>query len=328
MGISDWYQKECEREVQLVAETSLSQGALAWSRFKRDRVGKLALTVTLSVILVTVASPLILLALNLDAYVFYKETVDPATGGLPVGVGGISAQHPFGVEPGTGRDIMARLLTGMQISLVISLSATAIAMVIGVVLGLIAGYFRGLTDKFISSGIDLMLAFPILLLILSLSNAFTQRLVDLGIPPGNPARITYIVLVLSLFGWPIIARVIRGQVMSIREKEFVEASIAMGAGPLRIMFQQILPNLWAPIIIYASLTLPSYIATEATLSFLGVGVLPPTPTWGAMLADSVSYFRVVPTYLLFPGLALFLVVLSFNLLGDSIRDALDPKGNK
>jgi peptide/nickel transport system permease protein len=304
---------------------SLSQGALAWSRFKRDRVGRISLIVTIFVITVAIVSPVILNILNLDAYTFYKDTLDPDTAGLPKGFGGVSAQHPFGVEPGTGRDILARLLTGMQLSLLIALIATTIAMTIGVVIGLIAGYFRGRVDKFIATGIDLMLAFPILLLILSLSNALTQRLVSLGVPEGNPARITYMILVLSFFGWPVIARVIRGQVMSLREKEFVEASIAMGAGPFRIMFKQILPNLWAPIIIYASLTLPAYIATEATLAFLGVGVLPPTPTWGAMLADSVSYFRIVPTYLFFPGLALFTVVLAFNLLGDSIRDALDPK---
>lgn len=304
---------------------SLSQGALAWSRFKRDRVGRISLIVTVFVITLAIASPVILNILNLDAYTFYKDTLDPDTAGLPKGFGGVSAEHPFGVEPGTGRDILARLLTGMQLSLLIALIATTIAMTIGVVIGLIAGYFRGRVDKFIATGIDLMLAFPILLLILSLSNALTQRLVSLGVPEGNPARITYMILVLSFFGWPVIARVIRGQVMSLREKEFVEASIAMGAGPFRIMFKQILPNLWAPIIIYASLTLPAYIATEATLAFLGVGVLPPTPTWGAMLADSVSYFRIVPTYLFFPGLALFTVVLAFNLLGDSIRDALDPK---
>ena len=312
----------------MMSKKSMSQSALAWSRFKRDPVGKIALAVTLTVILLAASAPLIMGLLNLDPYTFYKETLDPDSAGTPKGFGGISAAHPFGVEPGTGRDILSRLLTGMQLSLLIALLATTITMAIGVVIGLVAGYFRGTVDKIISTGIDLMLAFPVLLLILSLSNPLTQRLVDLGIPEGNPARVTYIILVLSFFGWTVIARVIRGQVISLREKEFVEASIAMGAGPFRIMFKQILPNLWAPIIIYASLTLPSYVATEATLAFLGVGVLPPTPTWGAMLADSVSYFRIVPSYLFFPGMALFTVVLAFNLLGDSIRDALDPKSVK
>ncbi|KRO40042.1 MAG: hypothetical protein ABR66_04405 [Microbacteriaceae bacterium BACL25 MAG-120322-bin65] len=311
-----------------MSATISSPRQLAWARFRRDSLGRVSLGVTVAVFLLALTAPLINSLVGVDPYFFYKDSLDPDTAGLPVGIGGISAEHPFGVEPGTGRDILARLLLGMRVSLFISTSATLITMTIGVVLGLIAGYFRGRVDKVISTFIDLMLAFPILLLILALSNAMTQRLVSLGVPQGNPARILYIILVLSLFGWPIIARVIRGQVMSLREKEFVEASIAMGAGPFRIMFTQILPNLWAPIIIYASLTLPSYIATEATLAFLGVGVLPPTPTWGAMLADSVSYFRVVPSYMLFPGLTLFAVVLSFNLLGDAIRDALDPKGSR
>ena len=311
-----------------MSATISSPRQLAWARFRRDSLGRVSLGVTVAVFLLALTAPLINSLVGVDPYFFYKDSLDPDTAGLPVGIGGISAEHPFGVEPGTGRDILARLLLGMRVSLFISTSATLITMTIGVVLGLIAGYFRGRVDKVISTFIDLMLAFPILLLILALSNAMTKRLVSLGVPQGNPARILYIILVLSLFGWPIIARVIRGQVMSLREKEFVEASIAMGAGPFRIMFTQILTNLWAPIIIYASLTLPSYIATEATLAFLGVGVLPPTPTLGAMLAYSVSYFRVVPSYMLFPWLTLFAVVLSFNLLGDAIRDALYPKGSR
>jgi len=304
---------------------SLSPLALAIRRFRRDKFGVISLWVTGSFYVIALLAPVINQLVGVDAFVFYKDSIDPETAGLPVGFGGISVEHPFGVEPGTGRDIMARLLLGMQVSLFISTLATVVAMTIGVVIGLLAGFMRGWVDKAISTFIDLMLAFPVLLLILALSGAMTQRLVDLGVPEGNTARILYLILILSFFGWPVIARVIRGQVLSLREKEFVESSIALGAKPMRIMFKEILPNLWAPIIIYASLTLPSYVATEATLAFLGVGVLPPTPTWGAMLADSVSYFRVVPTYMLFPGLALFVVVLAFNLLGDSIRDALNPK---
>lgn len=307
---------------------TLSPAAMAWARFRKDRLGMTTLVITLFFFAIAITAPLINQLVGVDAYIFYKDSLDPETAALPKGIGGISWEHPFGVEPGTGRDIFARLLLGMQVSLSVSVAATIISMTIGVTIGLTAGYFRGKVDKFISTFIDLMLAFPVLLLILALSGAMTQRLVALGVPEGNPARILYMVLILSLFGWPVIARVIRGQVISLREKEFVEASVAMGSGPLRIMFKQILPNLWAPIIIYTSLTLPGYVATEATLAFLGVGVLPPTPTWGAMLADSVSYFRVVPTYLLFPGLALFSVVLAFNLLGDSIRDALDPKAGR
>jgi peptide/nickel transport system permease protein len=139
------------------------------------------------------------------------------------------------------------------------------------------------------------------------------------------SRVLYLILVLSFFGWPYLARIVRGQVLSLREREFVESAVSMGAGTRRILFREILPNLWAPILVYATLLLPTYIAAEATLSFLGVGLVPPTPSWGAMLADSVRYFVVDPAFLFIPGTYLFIVVLAFNLLGDAVRDALDPR---
>jgi len=194
-----------------------------------------------------------------------------------------------------------------------------------IIIGIIAGYSGGWTDNLIGRFMDLVLAFPFLLIVLALSGALTQRLTDIGVPDGNPSRITYLILVMSVFGWPYLARIVRGQVLSLREREFVEAAVAMGAGKQRILFTEILPNLWAPILVYATLLLPTYIAAEATLSFLGVGLLPPTPSWGAMLADSVTFFTEVPTYLFIPGTVLFIVVLAFNLLGDAIRDALDPR---
>ena len=133
---------------------------------------------------------------------------------------------------------------------------------------------------------------------------------------------------LSVFGWPYLARIVRGQVLSLREREFVESAISMGASTRRILFKEILPNLWAPILVYATILLPTYIAAEAALSFLGVGLVPPTPSWGAMLAESVRYFTVLPGYLFIPGTYLFIVVLSFNLLGDAVRDALDPRAGR
>ena len=138
-------------------------------------------------------------------------------------------------------------------------------------------------------------------------------------------RVLYLILVMSTFGWPYLARIVRGQVISLREREFVEAAVAMGASRRRILFTEILPNLWAPILVYATLLLPTYIGTEAALSFLGVGVIPPETTFGAMLANSVAYFNVVPTYLFIPGTVLVVLVISFNLFGDALRDALDPK---
>ena len=275
--------------------------------------------------LTAVAGPFVLNAFGIDPYKFDASAISDL-GGRPKGEwGGISPTHPLGVEWGTGRDIFAQLIYGLRISLIIASSATLITVAIGTVIGIVAGYTGGWTDNIIGRFMDLVLAFPFLLIILALSGVLTQRLTQLGVPEGNPSRIVYLILVLSVFGWPYLARIVRGQVLSLREREFVEASVAMGANKRRILFTEILPNLWAPILVYATLTLPAYIGLEAALSFLGVGVLPPETTFGAMLAQSVSYFNVVPTYLFIPGTVLVVLVVSFNLLGDALRDALDPK---
>jgi ABC-type dipeptide/oligopeptide/nickel transport system permease subunit len=310
---------------QTVAGRSLTQ--IAWSRLRRDKVAMTSLTVIIIVVLVALFAPLITKWVGVDPYTLNTKLLNPA-GGLPLGkAGGISLDHPLGLEPLTGRDLFARLLYGARISLFISLSATLITVVLGVLIGTLAGYSRGWLDGLISRFMDLMLAFPLLLLIISLSGVLTQRLAELGLK-DTTARVVYLVLVLSLFGWPYLARIVRGQVLSLREREFVEAAVSMGAGTRRILFKELIPNLWAPVLVYASLLLPSYIAAEATLSFLGVGVLPPTPTWGAMLSDSVAFFTVDPAYLFIPGTALFIVVLAFNLLGDAVRDALDPRAGR
>lgn len=263
--------------------------------------------------------------LGLDPYKLDTATIGDSGGRPILENGGISPTHPLGVEWGTGRDILSQLLWGLRISLVIATAATFITVAIGTVLGIIAGYTGGLTDTIIGRIMDLILAFPFLLIILALSGVLTQRLTSLGVPEGNPSRILYLILVFSVFGWPYLARIVRGQVLSLREREFVEAAVAMGARRRRILFSEILPNLWAPILVYATLTLPAYIGLEAALSFLGVGVLPPDTTFGAMLANSVNYMKVVPVYLFIPGTVLVVLVVSFNLFGDAVRDALDPK---
>ena len=311
-----------------IAGRSLTQ--IAWSRLRRDKVAMTSLGVVLFVIVITAAAPIVTNVVGVDPYTFNqdKDIISDA-GGLPVGDwGGISLDHPLGVEPLTGRDIFARLLYGARISLLIALSSTIVTTVIGVTIGIIAGYSKGWLDTALGRLMDIILAFPLLLILLAMSPVLTQRLEkSFGMAP-NVARVIYIVLVLSLFGWPYLARIIRGQVLSLREREFVESAVSMGAGTPRILFKEILPNLWAPILVYVSLLLPTYIAAEATLSFLGVGLLPPTPSWGAMLAESVSFFYTLPTYLFIPGTALFIVVLAFNLLGDAIRDALDPRAGR
>jgi ABC-type dipeptide/oligopeptide/nickel transport system permease subunit len=311
-----------------IAGRSLSQ--IAWGRLRRDKVAMISLFIIVLVIIVAAAAPLVTKLVGVDPYTFNqsKDVISDA-GGLPVGKwGGISLDHPLGVEPLTGRDIFARLLYGARISLLIALLSTVITMVIGVVVGIIAGYSKGWLDTALGRLMDLILAFPLLLILLAMSPVLTQRLENTFHLGSNTARVTYIILVLSLFGWPYLARIIRGQVLSLREREFVESAVAMGAGTPRILFKEILPNLWAPILVYASIIIPTYIAAEATLSFLGVGLLPPTPSWGAMLSDSVSYFYTVPSFLFIPGTVLFVVVLAFNLLGDAIRDALDPRAGR
>ncbi len=298
---------------------------IIWARLRRDRVAMTCLIILALFYLTAIFGPVVAGMAGLDPYKFDPAAISDL-GGRPNGEwGGISAAHILGVEWGTGRDIFAQMLYGLRISLVIATSAMLITVFIGTTVGIVAGYTGGLTDTLVGRFMDLILAFPQLLIILALSGVLTQRLTAMGVPEGNPSRILYLILVMSVFGWPYLARIVRGQVLSLREREFVEAAVAMGSGKSRILFTEILPNLWAPILVYATLVLPAYIGLEAALSFLGVGVIPPDTTFGAMLANSVSYFNVVPTYLFIPGTVLVILVVSFNLFGDSVRDALDPK---
>ncbi|MCA1713333.1 MAG: ABC transporter permease [Actinobacteria bacterium] len=314
-------------EATEIAGRSLSQ--IAWGRLRRDKVAMLSLFLVVGAIVVAIFAPLITKLFGTDPYTFDQaKNVISDAGGLPVGkFGGISRNHILGVEPLTGRDLFARLLYGARVSLLVAAAATIVTLVLGVTVGIVAGYSKGALDAILGRLMDLILAFPALLILLAMSGPLVQRLESFGLG-DNTARVTFIVLVLSLFGWPFLARIVRGQVLSLREREFVESAVSMGAGTPRILFREILPNLWAPILVYITLALPAYIAAEAALSFLGVGLLPPTASFGAMLAESVRYFAVVPTYLFIPGTALFVLVLSFNLFGDALRDALDPRAGR
>jgi ABC-type dipeptide/oligopeptide/nickel transport system permease subunit len=305
--------------------TGRSLAQIAWSRLRRDRTFIISSVILIVILLMALFAPVITGFIGVDPYSLDKTVID-TSGGKPIGPwGGASIEHPLGVEWGTGRDIMARLLYGLRISLLIAFSATILVVVLGTLFGIISGYARGWVDGFLGRFMDLILAFPFLLIILALSGSLTQRLTALGVPEGNASRITYLILVLGVFGWPYLARIVRGEVLSLREREFVESAVSIGASTPRILVREILPNLWAPILVYATLLLPVYIAVEAVLSFLGIGVLPPEPSFGAMLADSVQYFTLIPSYLFIPGTLLVIVVVAFNLVGDSIRDALDPK---
>lgn len=268
------------------------------------------------VVVMAIFAPLITRVSGYDPYVFDQTAVDPNTGGLPLGrFGGIGAEHWLGVEPQNGRDIFARIVYGARASMAIALSATALTTVIGTVLGMIGGYFGGRVDQLVSRLMDFLMAFPALIFMIALLSA---------LPGGN--RPVLLVVVLSIFGWPYIARVIRSQTMSLAKREFVEAAVASGGSRLRVIFTELLPNLTGTIIVMSTLAVPSYIGTEAGLSFLGIGLTPPTPSWGQMIAKAVGWYTVDPAFFLIPGLMLFLTVLSFTVIGDHLQRVLDPRG--
>lgn len=313
-------------ESQAIVGRTLRQ--LAWARLRKDRVAVASMMVLTIIVLIAIFGPLISRWVGVNPYDFNTDLLSDA-GSLPLGqFGGVSWDHPLGVEPLTGRDILARLLYGSRISLFIALSATVITVVVGTIVGIVAGYSRGRTDTVLSRFMDITLAFPLLLVIIAMSPVLEQRLQAWGLPEGNPSRITTLILVLSVFGWPYLARLIRGQVLSLREREFVEAAVSIGSSKRRILSRELLPNLWAPILVYATIAMPGLIGAEAALAYLGISVVPPTPTWGSMLQESVGYFTVDPFYFFVPLTMLLAAVLSFNLLGDALRDALDPKADR
>ncbi len=309
----------------VAAPVGLSLRQLAWRRLKRDKGAMVAMWTLIVIFLTALLAPVITNLLGVSAYDFDLTVLDPAQGSLPAGAwGGASLEHPLGVEPLTGRDLLARLLFGARVSLFIAGTAVLLIAIFGTVFGILAGYKGGWLDTVIGRATDLLLAFPFLLMALALSPVLTQRLTAMGMS-AELSRMVYLIIVFAFFGWPYLARLIRGQVLSLREREFVEAAVANGAPTRRILFKEILPNLWAPILVYVTISLPTLIAAEAALAYLGVGIVEPTPSWGKMLADSVRYFAVVPTYLFIPGTALFIVVYAFNVFGDAVRDALDPR---
>ena len=238
---------------------------------------------------------------------------------------GPSSRDPFGVDP-RGRDIASRVIYGAWVSIRVAFIATAIAIFVGVVVGLVAGYYRGWADTALSRVMDVMLAFPVLVLALGLGAACTLGNGCLGglIKPG----ISVVIVVISLTTWPYMARIVRGQVLSLREKEFIDASRSLGAHDSRILFKEILPNLVAPIIVYGTVLIPQNILYEAALSFLGVGIQPPNASWGQMISDATNIFDTAWWYMTFPGVALLLTVLAFNLVGDGLQDALNPRTAK
>ncbi len=242
--------------------------------------------------------------------------------------GGISWEHPLGLTPGIGRDLLANLLYGSRISFLVAFLTTGLAIFIGLIVGIVGGYFRGRIDDYLGRFTDFLLAFPAFFMIVALSEPVVARIQETGIAQGNSARVIFLIFFLSFFGWPGFSRLVRSQVLSLRERDFVTAAQAMGASRKRIIFKELMPNLWAPVIVVVSLSLPGYLAAEAVFSFLGIGIQPPATTWGILLDNARRFVTVYPNFFLITAGSLVLVVLGFNLVGDALRDALDPRSER
>lgn len=296
---------------------------LFWGRFKQDRAALAGIVViAIFVLLAVIGGPLAERITGHPQNEPYSATMTDEFG-IPKGPNG---EFWFGADA-SGRDLFVRTLYGARTSLVVGIVASAISVFIGLVVGLLAGFYGGWLDTLLSRGADVFLALPQLLLSIGIVAACsTTKEGCLGglVQPG----LTIVLAVIVLFSWPYVARVVRGNTLSVREKEFVEASRSLGAGNIRIIVRDILPNLIAPIIVLATLLVPANILFEAALSFLGLGVPPDQASWGQILADASGLYDVAWWLMVFPGAFLVLTTLSFNLLGDGLRDALDVRSDR
>ncbi|MFD3943466.1 ABC transporter permease [Streptomyces sp. NPDC058579] len=295
---------------------------IAWTRLKRDKLALAGGAIVVFLVVVAVLAPVIVGLLGHPPDEFHEDQIDPLFG-TPIGpYGGITSDFLLGVEPVNGRDVFSRIVYGARISLLVAFLAAMFAVVLGTILGVVAGYFGGWVDAALSRVMDVMLAFPQLLFTIALVSVLPNDLLGFS---GSGVRIGALVIVIGFFGWPYVGRIVRGQTLSLRNREYVEAARSLGAGRLYILRRELLPNLVAPIMVYATLMIPTNILTEAALSFLGAGVKPPTASWGQMLSTAISTYESDPLFMVIPGLAIFITVLAFNLFGDGVRDALDPK---
>jgi peptide/nickel transport system permease protein len=282
---------------------------LFWARFKEDKVALFGGILVVIMVLIAIFAPLSETITGHPYDKLYKDRLNEFGSPTPP-----DSEFWFGSDD-LGRDLFVRTMFGARVSLTIAIIATGIELFLGVILGMLAGFGRGWVDTVVSRFIDLILSIPFLLLGIALSVSVDWN------------KELLIIILISFFGWPYIARIVRGQVLSLREAQFVEAAYSLGSSSFWIMFREILPNLIAPIIIYATLIIPQNILAEAGLSFLGVGVQEPTAAWGQMLASATPYVAQGAAwwYMVYPGTFLFITVLGFNLLGDGLRDALDPR---
>jgi len=285
-----------------------SQWQLTWRRLRRDKVAMICIVVIVLIALLAILAPVFASLTHHPPDVTFPNT-GTTSDGLPVAPG--TNGFLLGTDS-VGRDLLVRILYGARISLFVGVVTTVIAALAGVTVGMVSGYFGGIVDAVLARFIDAVLAFPYVVLALALAAV---------IGPSLPV----IIAVISFFSWAAISRIVRGQTLSLKEREYVEAARSIGAGPWRIMFIDILPNLLAPVLVLCTLAIPAAIVFEATLSFLGLGIQEPTASWGNILSAAENYYQEAWWFVVFPAVALLITTLAFNLLGDGIRDAMDPR---
>lgn len=299
-----------------IAAPAASGARQFWRRLRAQRAALVAAAVVALLVLVALAAPLLTAIEGQDPTTYHPGLVDSARGGVPIGsLGGIGAEHWLGVEPQTGRDLFARLVEGARVSLGVAFAATFIQVLIGVTVGVAAAMGSRWLDQVLSRITDIIVALPLMIMALAL----------LAVVPASFPRPVLVALVIGLIAWGNVAKIVRAQTLTLKGLDYVAAARLSGWGAVRVARRELLPGLAAPVITYAALLVPTNISAEAALSFLGVGVKPPTPSWGQMITAADVWYQAAPQYLLFPAGALFTTVLALTVLGDGVRTALDPR---